>query len=214
MRKVDISAALCEWIYEDDFKEKCEDLGLDIIHIEDGKVKWAIIQASRCVYVVFRGTDNFSNWISNLKATPTYTKMFGWAHRGWRRAFMSTEVELKSQLTRLKKPDLYVIFCGHSMGGVVAQFAAIWHRKHYSALRCEVISFGAPKPGLGSFCERMERIPYTRYFNDDDPTPHSPGFLFYRHPKGNPVEVRDGDNDFIDAGEHNMKLYRRLACGG
>lgn len=73
-------------------------------------------------------------------------------------------------------------FVGHSLGGGVAEAAALTIKPEVTVGRCAVITFGAPKFGNLSDCEAVSAFTHARWMNEDDPVP-----LVFPTPRDNPA---------------------------
>ncbi len=80
------------------------------------------------IVVVFRGTNEPRNWLTNLSTVLTQWKNHNSAkaHQGFYNAYMAIRDELKDQLRDLlsKYPSAEILFTGHSLGGALAMIAA------------------------------------------------------------------------------------------
>ena len=91
-------------------------------------------------FVIFRGTNNLINWMSNLKveAVPFKAVPDAQVHSGFYEIAQSVRKKLKLDQKKL------ITVTGHSLGGAVALlFGALLHDEGYDV---RVITFGAPRP--------------------------------------------------------------------
>lgn len=94
--------------------------------------------------VVFRGTQQLLDWKYNLRALPWRYKG-RWCHKGFAKAHKSVWSEIAPYIDE----DKPVLFTGHSLGAVLAEYSAWALGKHVDA---SLITFGKPngflkKPG-------------------------------------------------------------------
>ncbi len=115
--------------------------------------------------VAYRGTDEPSDWITNLSAILSHWKPGGYAHRGFKRAWYSIAPDLARTLAPLPRRRLV---CGHSLGGALAVLEA--SQRGASA----VYTFGAPRPGTAGLHATLDGIPTIRVVNDQDIVPELP----------------------------------------
>ena len=96
------------------------------------------------IAVVFRGTDEWQDWLDNINAIPT-TQLFGAFHRGFYQSVMDlwTAIE-KSVAAARKEKKRPVWFTGHSLGGAMAVIAGaiyVYEDRPFSG----VYTFGQPR---------------------------------------------------------------------
>lgn len=132
------SVNLCYQIYE---TEKSYDSTFTVFaeHNIDG-VQFDILFDSDIVYVVYRGTDEI---IDILKEIQMCSKSIGKGfkiHRGIHEYFRKSK-ECIDHTINISQP-IKVVFCGHSLGGCLAQFAAYFYSG--KGISCESYSFGSP----------------------------------------------------------------------
>jgi len=125
---------------------------------------------SRVCYVPFRGTittkpgidiqtlEMFGNIITDLDCyqAPLDPRIQRdgqsvkiWVHRGFQRAYLKIRTELLNVLRRLPKDITTIIFCGHSLGGALANLAATdWGCETGET---KIWTIGAPHVGCENF---------------------------------------------------------------
>lgn len=95
-----------------------------------------IIKGKASTVVVFRGSQQYRDWVYNVFAVPWRYKG-RWAHAGFIRAHKSVWDEIREHLD----PEVPTIFTGHSLGGALAELSA--HRcRDFKEAR--LITFGKP----------------------------------------------------------------------
>jgi len=165
--------------------------------------------ATNChtVLVAFRGTESPRDWVTDAQCRLQDVGMYR-AHQGFCRAAGSVEHEILWRVREHEWAGKKVIFTGHSLGGALAQIAAL--NLVESGLRVDaVVSFGSPRVGDGHFRAYYNTLLgecSTRVVNQTDMVTRLPGLLQgYRHGGLNEV--------FFDAfgyAEENPPLPTRL----
>ena len=126
--------------------------------------------------VVFRGTQQIRDWLTNLDATKTPVvsdrgerkDVLGNVHKGFKRAFLSVRDQINEHLDDERELPLFVT--GHSLGGALATLAT-WYERGDRLAAC--YTFGAPRVGDGGLTDRF-RTPVYRLVNGADPVPFVP----------------------------------------
>ncbi len=108
--------------------------------------------------VVFRGTTNLSDWLTNVQAALLPWQGGGRVHAGFMRALEKIWADLESCLDAVQAPWFLT---GHSLGGALATLAA--SRRPPTA----TFTFGAPRVGDPGFVETLQR-PLYRVVNHRD----------------------------------------------
>ena len=114
--------------------------------------------------LVFRGTHNLLDWLTNVKVLPRAWDGPGKVHAGFRDAFESVWQAVDAFLDTIAGP---VFYTGHSLGGALATLAAA--RRAPQAL----YTFGAPRTGDAAFARALHtsgniRVPTFRVVNNRD----------------------------------------------
>lgn len=105
------------------------------------------------IFVVFRGSTDFNNWITNLDAlTTSYPLCSGCdVHKGFYDAEQAVFSYILNEVKSLKWrfPDYNVICTGHSLGAALATLTAfdLIHNGIYSSL----FTYGSPRVGNTNF---------------------------------------------------------------
>ncbi len=117
--------------------------------------------------LVFRGSQNFQDWLANLNALPVACPGLGkgQVHQGFRDSLMVGWREIAEALDQETAPLFYT---GHSLGGALAVLAAA-HRPPRA-----LYTFGAPKVGDQFFCRALQAVPHYRLVNGHDIVPSLP----------------------------------------
>ncbi len=116
-------------------------------------------------YVVIRGSDKPSDWLTNLSMWTTGTTI-GRVHSGYYGVAVAFMEELEQRLRAM--PDRPIVLTGHSMGGAVAVITAMMLQAGNAI--AGVYTFGQPKAGRHSFSQALERaeLPYYRFVHGRD----------------------------------------------
>ncbi len=139
--------------------------------------------------LVFRGTHDFRDWLSNINVLPGDWPGGGRVHRGFVEALDQVWDEIDAALSILDDDGGQIFYTGHSLGGAMATLAAA--RRAPDGL----YTFGAPRVGDAAFNRSLADIPVHRIVNDRDivamvPTPGP--LLRYVHPGHLHRLTRDG----------------------
>lgn len=119
--------------------------------------------------LVFRGTTNIKDWITNANAVLTQapdgdTRI----HPGFRKAYEDVQYQVLELLKQVDDIPLYIT--GHSLGGALAVCATYFLPKHRLAA---CYTFGGPRVGDQNFVDRF-KTPIYRVVNGYDPVPMIP----------------------------------------
>jgi hypothetical protein len=129
--------------------------------------------------LVFRGTENIRDWLTNAELMMMPWMRGGRVHAGFRRAFLSIQQKLEDSLREHLPDSTPLFYAGHSLGGALATLAASW-RKPAAAY-----TFGSPYVGDDAFGETLNGHFY-RVVNDRDivatvPLPIPPRLDYVHH---------------------------------
>jgi hypothetical protein len=106
------------------------------------------IELDDATIVVFRGTEGGADWATNLNSMPFPQDIDGlgtvWVHVGFWRAVDSIYDDIVATIDA--RPEVPVVTTGHSLGGAMAQIAALRLRADGYDVR-SVHTFGAPLVG-------------------------------------------------------------------
>lgn len=127
--------------------------------------------------VVFRGTQQWQDWLTNIKFQPDpvlstketrFSKKLGVFHKGFHEAYKCVADQMQALIDQ--HPELPVFVTGHSLGGALATIAT-WYIDGARLAAC--YTFGAPRSG-DRFIGRRYRTPVYRIVNAIDPVPFVP----------------------------------------
>lgn len=217
MKDIIIKAArISEMAYNDSAQVFIDNGYKDVCHIvdEETSTEAFVLEDDKYVYVTFPGTENDES-LEDLKTDLRFANRKHFhemkLHRGFWEAWTSISGEVAEEvLLRIlddgtgskAKP---VIYCGHSLGGAIANLGAATHNPQYC------VTFGQPPIGGKKLVARMAEMPckFIRVVNDGDPVPHS---LFW-----NPAYRQGGELYFFDelATLHiNPSIWKRIGLRG
>lgn len=140
--------------------------------------------ALKAIIVVFRGSENTENWLTNIQVWKvTCNECKGCkVHEGFYDAYKSLLTEnlegyIKAALDA--NPTYRVITTGHSLGGAIASLAAAGIAARFPEAKVTVYTCGQPRVGNQDFADFINnnvegsfRVVY-KY----DPVPHNPGTI-------------------------------------
>ena len=129
-----------------------------------GSTQAALVVGPGIAVLVFRGTSDLRDWLTNLRVAPVPWSRGGRVHEGFARGLQHVFDEVEAELTGLSLPTFVT---GHSLGGALATLAASRHA--FAA----AYTFGAPRVGDGDFWSTL-RCPLHRVVNGRDLVPTLP----------------------------------------
>lgn len=118
--------------------------------------------------VVFRGSQDVRDWVTNFRAVPVPWRKGGSVHLGFARALDRVWPAIEQKLGDFNGPLFYT---GHSLGAALATLAASLRRPK------AVYAFGAPRIGDRTFAQSLAGIPIFRIVNNRDVVPTIPRLL-------------------------------------
>ena len=96
---------------------------LSVYGVSKNSAQAALVEHENYLALVFRGTDELSDWIDNINSFPEQA-LFGSFHRGFLHSVMDIWDELFARYTELNKRKPRGLFLtGHSLGGAMATVA-------------------------------------------------------------------------------------------
>ncbi|CAF0966643.1 unnamed protein product [Adineta ricciae] len=102
---------------------------------------------SETMWVAFKGTQNWSDILTDLLVIPTLSSN-GMVHKGfWSRSSRFPHIRFAEECYRSSQTRRRLIFTGHSLGGSVAHLSALRHlagKSHIEKPQIFSITFGAP----------------------------------------------------------------------
>lgn len=134
--------------------------------------------------LVFRGSDEPIDWLSNLGVDLNRWVGAGHVHEGFRDAFETVWPEIEQALNEDDSP---VYYAGHSLGAAMATLAAA--RRSPRAL----YTYGSPLVGDKIFVESLAGVRAYRIVNNRDVVTTLPPLLGYHHAGDLHYITHDGD---------------------
>ena len=149
------------------------------------------LPSAESIYVAYRGSMNWQNWMANLEARPVdYTSFQDnnnngdiscnncKVHRGFYTALLNDFDSVTAEVKRLKElyPSYSIKTTGHSLGAALSQLAAM----ELIARGFQVQSnynFGQPRTGNGEYSALVNELllgSTFRHVHYTDPVPHVP----------------------------------------
>lgn len=131
---------------------------------DEGSTQAALVAAKDFCVLVFRGTADLRDWLTNLRVAPGEWPGGGRVHQGFARASAKVWQAICSALHEVSLPTFAT---GHSLGGALATLAASQHRFQAT------YTFGAPRVGDDRFWQTLQG-PLHRVVHDKDVVPTLP----------------------------------------
>lgn len=178
-----------------------------VVHGTSGTVLSSLFNRTTGFAIVGKGKDRFSGDVAlGVRGTASLRDAFtdlnagiaiadnqSRVHSGFQKVFQSMRPALEQQLTPLLRSNGNgVVHCaGHSLGGALANLAAIWIKQHFGN-RVVLYTFGAPRVGLNDFAQKssgsIDKI--YRCVHGDDIVPMVPVWPFFHAPlNGSSVQL-------------------------
>jgi len=146
-----------------------------------------VLPSDKSIYVVFRGSQDIRNWVTNLNAFKTpytsYPECGCQVHQGFYGAEQKVIASIISEVKtlRTKYSGYSVKVTGHSLGAALAQLTGMDILK--AGIPCSVYNFGMPRAGDKTYAAfATSKLPIWRVTHNKDTVPHVPyttGMEFY-----------------------------------
>eukprot|EP01132_Coremiostelium_polycephalum_P003742 gene3742-4661_t len=140
------------------------------------------------LYVVFRGSKELNNWVSNLKLILVNYSLCKncVVHAGFLECWNSAKNEIKDTITSALKECTdctKIVITGHSLGGAISTLCSIEVSKWFPELSVESYTFGSPRVGNDKFAKFFnQNVPNNyRVVYKFDTIPHLPDQLLNYH---------------------------------
>lgn len=231
----------------DESKAKLESLGFQInghehyLEFPDTDTEGLMVGDDEKIIIAFRGTENLTDWQTNLKLLKTSWKV-GMVHEGFYKSLDSLWPDAIGRLKSLRTNNQPIWITGHSLGGALATLAGATLDQEMPEYEIAgIYTFGQPRVGDLIFAQSLDKGMKERFFrsvNNNDVVATIPslkfdhvGNLLYFDSDGNLNEnqllswfnpktwcnrFRDYSKGVINleldsVGDHRMGDYRRLA---
>lgn len=167
----------------------------------------AIISAPTFHVLVFRGTGETTDWLTNLKFDhEKWPHGKGRVHSGFKKALDVVWDPIAKAIAPLRGP---LFITGHSLGGALATLAGA--RLGRDGVARATYAFGAPRVGNAEFAQNYPaNMRLYRVVNDNDAVTVVPPASFgYKH-AGQPRTITEDGRLVIGKASDNLALTRRL----
>ena len=172
-----------------------------------GDARADLVPRGRELVVVCPGTHpaELADWIRDIDWWPEWFGAIGPCHRG----FGSGAVALWARIRRELPAGGRVTYCGHSLGGALAQgLAALHAAERPQSFR--IVTFGAPRVPVACnwAMTRLVRLGLeaVEYRRAGDIVPDLPGRLLFRHPSRG-LRIGNAIPTFDPAVNHSIDRY-------
>ena len=174
--------SMLSYLHDDEAQPVLLSLGFDEVkYIERDGAQAYELGNEHDLVVVCRGTEpnEWNDIKADANAFTDLAETVGRVHRGFKREVDDIWPILEETLDDERRN---VWFCGHSLGGAMAQICAgRCQLSDIAAVPQEVITFGSPRPGTKKYI-RHAGIRHIRWVNNNDiVTRVPPRWLRYRH---------------------------------
>ena len=164
-----------------------------------------VLPSSKSIYVAYRGSDNWQNWMADLStwmvpytSFPVSECQGCQVHSGFYNALLADFNAVTTEVKKLvsKYPTYKVKTTGHSLGAALAQLAAMELTARGVAVT-NTYNFGQPRTGNKYYSALVNKLITTyRHVHYKDPVPHVPptefGFVHECTEMYEPQETWDG----------------------
>jgi len=196
-----------ELVYKDNPIRGLQKAGLDRIAFYNTDNTQAMVCADdQAYYITYRGTDEFSDTIDDVKYVKTDFPCGGRVHTGFYDYYKKVESQIAATLKTLDSRPRIV--CGHSLGGV-ALMAGVTFKAEAGYF------FGSPRIGNYDFVARVE-FPVWRFEHFTDPVTYTPprqspwqSFWALSHFRWPTLYAHAGVAIPLDGDLHRMIHYRK-----
>ena len=179
----------------------------DQYRVKQDQFSYYVIQDNGISILIFRGTANWKNVLSDLDARPFIdNKLDTKLHRGFRDAAEIIYEDIKKNYNL----DHTVYLTGHSLGGAIAQIIGMWlhsTERH----NVQIFTFGSPKVSTTFIFNEPN---HWRVVDRSDPVPFLPPFPYVH--SGVVIDINtlswsenheEGDILQTDGLDHSIKDY-------
>ena len=167
--------------------------------VRQGEFSYTVKQDSGISIIVFRGTHNVKNIISDIDLRLFKDNELGgiYIHRGFRDAASWLLEDIKKNY----KLEKTVYLTGHSLGGAVAQIIGLWLDN--DGYTVQIYTFGSPKVSTTFFGNRP---PHYRVAMRSDPVPFLPPYPFLH----SGISIDPETLDWMEGGETDRDSFTEI----
>jgi len=174
--------SMLSYLPDDEAQPVFHEVGFDDVrYIERDGAQAYELATDRDLVIACRGTEpnEWNDIKADANALTDLAETVGRVHRGFKREVDDIWPELEESL---RDEDRYVWFCGHSLGGAMAQICAgRCQLSDIAAVPTEVVTFGSPRVGTKRYIQHA-KVRHLRWVNNNDIVTRVPPTWFrYRH---------------------------------
>ncbi|MFK7916721.1 MAG: lipase family protein [Ilumatobacter sp.] len=174
--------SMLSYLPDDEAQPVFDRVGFDkSVYIEHDGSQAYQLETETDVVIVCRGTEpnEWNDLKADANALTDLAETVGRVHRGFKREVDDIWPELEEGL---RDETRNVWFCGHSLGGAMAQICAgRCQLSEIAAVPREVATFGSPRVGTKRYIDNA-KVRHLRWVNNNDiVTRVPPRWLRYRH---------------------------------
>lgn len=174
--------SMLSYLSDDEAQPVFERVGFDRAkYIEHDGSQAYQLETETDVVIVCRGTEpnEWNDIKADANALTDLAETVGRVHRGFKREVDDIWPELEEGL---RNETRNVWFCGHSLGGAMAQICAgRCQLSEIAAVPREVATYGSPRVGTKRYIDNA-KVPHLRWVNNNDIVTRVPPRWFrYRH---------------------------------
>jgi hypothetical protein len=169
-----------------------------LYEIRDNEFSYHVKQDQGITILIFRGTENGRNILTDIDARPTKDRALDvYLHRGFKDAATWIFEDIKENY----KLEKTVYLTGHSLGGAIAQIIGLWLNN--DGYNVQIYTFGSPKISTSFFGNRP--IHY-RVALRNDPVPFMPPYPFLH----SGISIDPRTLDWEEGGEANRGSFTEI----
>ncbi len=186
--------SMLSYLHDDEAQPVFHEVGFtEVRYLERDGAQVYVLGTERDIVIVCRGTEpnEWNDIRADANALTDLAETVGRVHRGFKREVDDIWPELEQLL---RDEGRYVWFCGHSLGGAMAQICAgRCQVSDIAAVPTEVVTFGSPRVGTKRYIQHA-KVRHLRWVNNNDiVTRVPPTWLRYRHTGTHMYLDRNGD---------------------
>jgi len=175
-----------------------------LYEIRNDEFSYHVKQDSGVTILIFRGSANAKNFLSDIDLRPWKDKGLGeyyqgnvYLHRGFRDAAMFTFEDIKANY----ELEQTVYLTGHSLGGAMAQVIGLWLNN--DGYNIQIYTFGSPKVSTSFFGNRPLHY---RVALHSDPVPFLPPYPFLH----SGIRIDPETLDWMEGGETERGSFTEI----